>query len=154
MKKRILWVLILTASLFCLVGCGQEKKEETFEMTYKGVDVTPGIKFSDKKIDEEFDYSEVPDCAFGGKGIVYTYEDIEISTKEDGTIYSVYFLTANAKTNEGLSVSDEKTKVRELYGSPKKEENNQMIYRRGKVELTINISNSYVGGIEYILVEE
>ena len=154
MKKKIIVFSILVVSLFLLVGCGKKKEEEKFEVTLNGVDVTPGVKFDEKKIDEEYSYSEVPDCAFGGKGIIYTYENVEISTKEDGTIYSVYFLNTNAKTKEGLSVSDDKAKVKELYGDPKKDENNQMIYRRGKVELTINISNSYVGGIEYILVEE
>ncbi len=154
MKKKLLFVLILGVSLLCLVGCGKEKKESAFEVLLNGVDVTPGNKFNAQKIDEDYDYSEVPDCAFGGKGIIYTYKDIEISTKEDGTIYSVYFLNANAKTKEGLSVSDEVEKAKEIYGEPDREENNQLIYKKGKVELTINLGNSYVGGIEYILVEE
>ena len=154
MKKKTLLILILSIGLLCLVGCGKEKKESAFKVEFKGADITPGATFDSKNIEADYNYSEVPDCAFGGKGIIYTYEDIEISMKEDKTIYSVYFVTPEVKTKEGLSISDEVAKVKKLYGEPDKNENNQMVYRRGNIELTININNDYVGGIEYLLVEE
>lgn len=153
MKKKSLLVLLLSVGLLLLVGCGKEK-EESFEVSLNEVNITPGTKLNADTINEEYDYSEVPDCAFGGKGIVYTFNDVEISTKEDGTIYSVYYLNANAKTKEGLSISDEVSRIKELYGDPDKNENNQMIYKKGKVQLVIDLSNNYVGGIEYLLAEE
>ena len=51
MKKKIIVFSILVVSLFLLVGCGKKKEEEKFEVTLNGVDVTPRVKFDEKKID-------------------------------------------------------------------------------------------------------
>ena len=153
MKKRLLFVLLISACLLTVVGCGkkEEKKEDTYKIEFAGVNVTPGEKLDVKKINKDYDKSEVPDCAFGGKGIIYTFEEVEISTNEEGKIYSVYFISPNMKTTEGISLGDEVSAVKKAYGD-KEIKDGVLKYSKGKVEIDFNISNDTVDSIEYILL--
>ncbi len=122
------------------------------KMTYKGVDVTPGEAFNKDDIDGEAERSEIPSCAFEGTDNVYTYEDVEIiATDIDGqeTVYSVYFLSAELETPEGVKVSDEASKVIEIYGDTYEENGNEMIYKEGDVILSFIVENDIITSIEY-----
>ena len=120
MKKKLLFVLLISVCLLTVIGCGKkEEKKETFKVEFAGVDVTPGEKLDISKINKDYDKSEVPDCALGGKGIVYTFEEVEISTSEEGKIFSVYFIDPNMKTEEGISLGDDIRKLMEIKTSVK-----------------------------------
>jgi len=156
MKKKLLFVLLISVCLLTVIGCGKkEEKIETFKVEFAGVDVTPGEKLDISKINKDYDKSEVPDCALGGKGIVYTFEEVEISTSEEGKIFSVYFIDPNMKTEEGISLGDDISKVKEAYGNKDFSEGEDgLIYKKGNVEVSFVISDDKVYSIEYTLIVE
>ncbi len=151
MKKKLLVVLI-SICLLTVCACGKKEEKDLFKLNYSGVNIIPGEKLDISKIKKEYEKSEVPDCAFGGKGIVYTFEDLEISTNEEGLIYSVYFISPNMKTEEGISLGDEVSKVKEVYKEIT-EEDGLIKCKKDKVEIDFNINNDIVDGIEYLLID-
>lgn len=155
MKKRVLSLLLISVCLLTLIGCGKKEeetnKEESIKIEYDGVNITPGEKLKIDKISKDYDKSEVPDCAFGGKGIIYTFDDLEISTNEDDLIYSVYFIDPNMKTLEGISLGDSFDSVKEKYKGT--ESDGVYKYSKGKVEIDFTINGDIVSSIEYLLVD-
>ena len=151
MKKKLLIVLI-SICLLTVCACGKKEEKDSFKLEFAGVNIIPGEKLDISKIKKEYEKSEVPDCAFGGKGIVYTFEDLEISTNEEGLIYSVYFISPNMKTEEGISLGDEVSKLKEVYKEIT-EEDGLIKCKKDKVEIDFNINNDIVDGIEYLLID-
>ena len=153
MKKSLLLLLLVTGCLLTVIGCKKEKDSiESFKIEFAGVNITPGEKLDLKKIKKDYDKAEVPDCAFGGTGLVYTFDDLEISTNEDGKIYSVYFISPNIKTEEGISLGDEVSKVKEAY-EDYSEEKGLIKTTKGNVGIDFNINEDFVESIEYLLLD-
>ena len=117
-------------------------EDENFNVSYLGVDVTPGIPYDRNSIPEEGTYSEIPSCAFEGTDNVSTFSHVEITSAQiDGveSVYSVYFLDPEVQTNEGVMISDEKSKVIEKYGNDYEEVGNKITYTKGQVQLSFII---------------
>mgnify|MGYP002859535253 CR=1 FL=1 len=152
MKKCLLCLVLISITLLSIVGCKKESEVEYYKISFEGSDITPGQKINLDKIKKGYDKSEVTDCAFGEKGIVYTFEDLEISTNEDGLIYSVYFISSNMKTTEGVSLGDEKSKINKNY-SECVEDDETLKCSKGRVEIDFNINNDSISGIRYILLD-
>lgn len=156
MKKKILFIMLISACLLTFVGCGkkeEEKKEESYKIEFDGVNITPGETIDPSKFKKEYNKSEEPDCAFGGKGINYTFEELEVSTNENGRVYSVYIMDPNVGTTEGVYLGDEVSKVTKTYGD-KEVKDNLLTYTKGNVEINFNIDRDIVEGIEYRYVGE
>lgn len=160
MKKNILTLMISILSLFILVGCGKEAapKENKqpvatgFTLVYQGVNLLPGTEFKASSLTEEAVYSEIESCAFEGMDKIYTYADFEITTSdinEKEAIYSVYFLTDNISTTEGIKITDEKNQMLEKYGNPDSNLDNQYVYSKDQTELYFIIENDIITSIEY-----
>ena len=130
--------------------------EEIFSLKYKGIEITPGIEFSENTINEENNVSEIPSCAFEGTDKVYTYENVEITVaKINGkdTVYSVYFINDLAETTEGVKISDSKDTMLEKYGDNyKKVLENKYTYTKNNVELSFIVENDTITGIDYTLI--
>ncbi len=151
MKKSVLFVLLISV-LLLTVGCGKDnKKEEGYGLTFDGVKVVPGEKIDISKFKKEYETSEVPNCALGGKGVNYTFEELEISTSEDGTVYSIYVIDPNIKTDEGIYLGDTVETVKEKYGKADLL-SGIITYKKGGVELTFVIDKDKVVGIEYNMI--
>ena len=134
-----------------------EVQDESFKVSYLGVDVTPGTPFNRNDIPEEGTYSEIPSCAFEGTDNVATFSHAEITSAQVNgveTVYSVYFLDTEIKTEEGVAISDDRAKVIEAYGENFEENGNKITYTKGNVELSFLIENDIVTSIEYVLVVE
>lgn len=136
----------------------ENKEKTTLSIKYKNVELVPGTEFSENKINEEANLSEIQSCAFDGVDKVYTYENLEItvaSVNGKDTVYSVYFDNDEIETAEGLKVTDTKDKMIEKYGTEYKEElGRKYIYVNGNVELSFIIENDIITAIEYTLVTE
>ncbi|MCX4249593.1 MAG: hypothetical protein OSJ65_07545 [Bacilli bacterium] len=133
------------------------KKEVKGTLTFMDTDITPGKSFNEKSIASIPEKSELPSCALEGMDHVYKYEDLEITANvKDGkeTIYSVYFITENVTTPEGVKIGDSKTKLLETYGSDFQDDVSLITYTsdNGKVKLNFQIENNTVSGIEYAQV--
>ena len=95
---------------------------------------------------------EVPSCAIEGTDLVHSFTDYEITAYDDGNnqiIYSVYFLTPDAATAEGLSLGDPFEKMISLYGENYEENGTACIYSCNGMTLNILIQNGVVISIEY-----
>ncbi len=170
MNKKIIFVIIAILIIVGIVGivCFGGKKnsdnnaketnadQSTFSVKYKEVDITPGKEFSEEKIGEESNLSEIPSCAFNGVDKVYTYENFEIivaSVNGEDTVYSVYFDDDTMETPEGVKVTDTKDKMIEKYGTNYKQElGNKYIYTNNNVELSFIIESDVITAIEYTLI--
>lgn len=133
------------------------KKEVKGTITYMDADITPGKSFNEKSISATPEKSELPSCALEGMDHVYKYEDVEITANvkdNKETIYSVYFITENATTPEGIKIGDSKTKLIETYGSDYKDDVSLITYTsdNGKVNIDFQIENDSITGISYTQV--
>jgi len=154
MKKRLLLVLLISIGLLTIISCGK-KEEESFKVMYEGNNITPGETLDISKFKNPYDKSEVPDCALGGTGIMYTFDDLEISTNEKNKIYSVYFINPNFKTEEGIALGDSKEDLLKAYeGIEVSKGEDTLVYKKGKVEINFVISDNKVYSIEYTLIVE
>lgn len=98
---------------------------------------------------------EAPSCAIEGTDLVYTYAGFELGAFDDGTgpvINSVYFLTPDTATPEGLMLGDSAERVTELYGENYEPNGTAYVYRSGDTVLNIFVENGAVTGIEYKLL--
>ena len=157
MKKRYIVFFILLSIV--IVGCSNSNKKEdtsvnnSYNIQYTGVDITPGIEFNADKINKEAKITEIPSCAFQGTDTVYTYDDIEITVADkDGKkiVYSVYFIGTDVKTTEGISIDATKDEIIKTYGNAS--DDNDIKYTKGDVELHFVLNNDRVTSIEYVLV--
>ncbi len=152
MKHKIIKLLILFIPLILITGCNEEKKEDAFLVKYQNVDITPGNIFDSNTISLSVEKSEVPDCAFSdtGTALVYTYEDLEITTDNNNKIYSVYYISPNISTKEGLSLGDKEEKIIDLYGKDYKKDSNEYKYIKNGITLSIIVNNNTIKSIEYL----
>ncbi len=131
----------------------KEEVKNIIKLTVDGYDLIVGDAFDATKISEEASISHIPSCAFEGEDVVYTYANLEVTTNED-KIYSLYFIDDSIQTNEGLILSDDVTKMEELYGKEYTKENEQIyVYKYDNANLKITTNDNTITGIEYILVK-
>lgn len=164
-KKNIIFIIIVivviaiiaVGAIFVFGKKNEEEKEtaNTFEIIYKGVDITPGKEFEANKITEQATISEIASCAFDGTDKVYTYENLELvvaNAEGKETVYSVYFINDIPETKEGIKLASSKEEMIQKYGEEYEIGlGNKYTYTKGNVELSFTIENEVITGIEYIL---
>lgn len=168
MKKGIIFIVIIIfviiagIIIFNVINNEDEQNvtidtqaKEGYTVEYDGVNVTPGTKFDENAISEEYDFYEIQSCAFEGNDKVYTYSGIEIDVAEvDGvdTVYYVYFLDTEVETEEGIKISDTLDDMLDAYGEDYENSvENSYVYTRGDVNLTFIVENDVITSIEYTL---
>ena len=132
---------------------------EAYTFVDNGKEIALGQVFDKNAlgIGDETSYSEVASCAFEGLDKTYTYENYEITTYPDGEkdkIYTIYFLNAEAKTQEGVTVSDSLQKMLEIYGENYEIQGNQYTYTKGKTQLQFIVENDVITSIQYSYITE
>lgn len=133
---------------------GQKEEKGAFEFNYEGVTLIPGEVFEPSVLGEDYEFSEVPSCAFDGNDRVYTYEKFEVETYIDGNqerIYYIYIIDPNQSTTEGLCMGDAVDKMKSLYGEDYEMAGNSYEYTRENTVLTIITQNDVVVSIQYLL---
>lgn len=122
---------------------------------YGDVTVRMGDRLDLSVLPEAVSVYEAPSCAIEGMDLVYTYADIELSAYDEGTgpvISSVYFLSPDAATPEGLTLGDGKDRILALYGENYSLEGSTYSYTAGNTALNVTVQNDAVIGIEYRLL--
>lgn len=181
MKKVVIGVLVaILVVVGCVVVLNVTKKEDTNKTTeepkteekenvagedkavkvalkYEGTDITPGKTFNEKSLSKKASKSTIPSCALEGEDNVYTYDDLEITANVNNgkeTIYSVYFITSNVSTNEGIKIGDSKEKMIKAYGTDFTDDVSLCTYidEDGKKQINFQIEDGIITGIEYIQV--
>ena len=171
MWKKIVFLIISIVIIATAVGLimknskgktsqnnNDDKDKTTLSIKYKDVEIVPGTEFSENKINEAANLSEIQSCAFEGTDKIYTYENLEITVATVNgkyTVYSVYFDSDEIETAEGVKVTDTKDKMIEKYGTDYEQKlGNKYIYTNGNVELSFIIESDIIIAIEYTLIAE
>lgn len=133
-------------------------KEDYYSAKYKDQQITVGDKFTDDLIAEDFQMSEVENCAFATADKVYTYANFEIvpaTVNNETVIYSIYFITDEIATSEGLKLGDSLATILDTYGEDYSQPlSNKYVYQKGKTELSFIIENETIVSIEYTLLTD
>ncbi len=130
---------------------------EPFAFQTGGMSLIPGETFDAAKLPEAASVYQVPSCAVEGTDNVYNYEDFEVTAFQDGSgeyIYSIYFITPNITTPEGLALGDDAQKATKCYGADYQVDGSAWVYTRQETVLSVIIQNDSVIGIEYRMVTQ
>lgn len=166
MKKS--WIGIIVVLIICLLGgfvflnsngkktTEIEEKVEGYSFVYKEQTLTVGDEFKEDLIEAEYSVSELANCAFASANHVYTYDDLEIvpATVDDkNVIYSVYFISDEVATLEGIKLGDTLDDVVSTYGNDYEQPlTNKYVYTKGDTELSFIIDDDSITSIEYTLL--
>ena len=133
-------------------------RAEFADFQFDGKALTVGAELDLSALPKADSVYQVPSCAIEGTDNVYRYDSFEITAYDDGDcelIYSIYFVTPDAQTPEGLSLGESLDRVLELYGGENYEQvGTAYIYDRADARLIILVQNDVVISIEYRMITE
>ena len=160
--KRWTWMLAALSLVLLLVlaaSCGAKsgpEKTDTFSFgkhTFAvKVEVTETILASlgeQTKAPEE-----APNCAFDGKGKLYTFSGFEVETyAKDGKnyFYGIYLLDDSLSTDKaGITIGSTKDDVTAAYGKPSDEKEGSLTYKKDGFSLVFFLRDGRVTRIHYL----
>ncbi|MGP1433058.1 MAG: hypothetical protein ACTTKP_02135 [Catonella sp.] len=105
------------------------------------------------KLEAEADSFTVPSCAKQGEDKIYTYSGFTLTVHEDSEagslkLASILLTDDSVQTKEGLYIGQTRKEAEKLYGKRKKKEN-EYIYKKGRMELSIIFEDEKIVSIEY-----
>ena len=106
-----------------------------------------------EKLGEASDAFSAPSCAMQGEDKIYMYSGFTLtanleSKESHAKLISILITDDSVQTKEGLYIGQTRENVEKLYGKKKKKEN-EYIYKKGKMELSIIFEGDKVISIEY-----
>ncbi len=160
--KKVLTAILAVMLIFAFTSCnGSESdsadsssaalKVSDFSFVVDGVKVTPGEPMPFDKLPEPQVKSKVDSTLYNGEDDIYYFGDYEIITHIEGgenEVYSIFLITPNVTTAEGLRIDDTKEKMLELYGEGYQAEDKKCIYKGEKNELHVIVRDEKVISIE------
>lgn len=164
MKKQItaaVAALMLAAAVpqtvFAAWGINLTQKEET---GYEFVSGTTRIAVNEdaadvlKSLGDPEKTFEQESCAYQGKDVVYSYKDFELATypvEKKEYVSSIYFLTDQAATEEGIRFGSSYDDMVKAYGDDYTVENEVYRYTKNGTELAFYMTNKKIDAIEYTI---
>lgn len=130
----------------------EENPEREYAFLYEGTQLLPGDPFDPTALPEAEGIYEAPSCAIAGMDIVYRYDGFEITAMDDGTgavLYSVYFLSPELETPEGLHIGDSEETVLSLYGEAAGTQDGAWVWTGNQSQLILILNSGTVSSIEY-----
>ena len=125
------------------------QQEEVFYFMAGELKVVPGTAFDATKVTYESVF-QVPSCALEGTDNVYSCGSYEITAFNEGegeVTYSVFFVTPEAQTPEGLALGDDMAEAATLYGQYE-EVDGVWTFTRGATQLLVIGENDVITSIE------
>lgn len=106
-----------------------------------------------EKLGEASDSFSAPSCAMQGEDKIYTYSGFTLTANSESKdspvkLISILLTDDSVQTKEGLYIGQTRENVEKLYGKKKKKEN-EYIYKKGRMELSIIFEADKVVSIEY-----
>ncbi|MCL2718199.1 MAG: hypothetical protein FWE14_05410 [Lachnospiraceae bacterium] len=105
-----------------------------------------------KALGEPRAYFEAESCAFEGLDKIYTYFGFEIDTYPQGDrdfVSAIVLKDDTVATNEGLRIGSSRAEMEAAYGTPRINDNGQLIYDKDGMRLCFIIDGETVISIEY-----
>lgn len=102
-------------------------------------------------------FYEADSCTHQGKERVFTYKGFELSTYPSGGgdyVKSVWFLSEEAVTQEGIHIGSTIGEMLEAYGDDYVEEKGRYVYTSEDAVLTFYTKKGLVSGVEYKAIGE
>lgn len=96
---------------------------------------------------------EAPNCAFDGKGKLYSFSGFEIETYVKNGLtyfYGVYFLDDSISTEKGITIGSTKDEVIAAYGQADDAKEGSLTYRRKGMDLVFFFRDDRVTRIHYL----
>ena len=106
-----------------------------------------------EKLSVASDSFSAPSCAMQGEDKIYTYSGFTLTANSENKespdkLISILLTDDSVQTKEGLFIGQTRDKVEKIYGKKKKKEN-EYIYKKGRMELSIIFEKDKVISIEY-----
>ena len=168
LKKSLLLIfaLVLAVSLIACEGKkqrpapsdddgdsqGASEDAIVFSVIYDGVEMELGKPASSvlNALGEPNAKQEVFDCGEGNSRMLYQYSSFDLYTmKIDGeeTIDEIELRDDAPETAAKIMIGSSEADVRKAYGTPSEASDTKLTYASGKMELTIDLTNGKVSGI-------
>ncbi len=163
MKKLLCVALILLCSLsFLLVACDSENgttDSDIFYLEYSGTKITLGEDAGKtlEKLGTPKSKKEIGDCGGFGAQVKYEYTDITVYTLKTDTgetIDQISFENDLVSTPKGISISSSKDDVIKEYGTPAKQNEEEIRYQKDNFILKFGIADGTVSSIDYISITQ
>ena len=121
-------------------------KDEEF---FIGEDPTENVN----RLEAQADSFAAPSCAMQGEDKIYTYSGFTLTAHGDSEagpfkLTSILLTDDSVQTKEGLYIGQTRKEAEKLYGKKKKKEN-EYIYKKGRMELSIIFEKDKIVSIEY-----
>ncbi|MGP1612822.1 MAG: hypothetical protein ACTTG8_06990 [Catonella sp.] len=105
------------------------------------------------RLESDADSFTVPSCAMQGEDKIYTYSGFTLTAHGDSEngafkLASILLTDDSVQTKEGLYIGQTRKDAENLYGKKKKKEN-EYIYKKGRMELSIIFEDDKIVSIEY-----
>lgn len=167
LKKSLLLVfaLLLAVSLIACEGKKQRpapsdedesdvvtEKEISFAVLYNGTEIELGKPAASvlEALGEANSVKDAPSCGDGSTRKLYSYSSLLIYTlTADGeeTIDEIEVRDDSPETAAKISIGSSESDVRKAYGTPTAEKDGSLTYVSGQMELTIDLTDGNVSGI-------
>lgn len=151
---------LLSLVAICLISCGRgnepkqdEELVQEWGIVAQDVFLTVGMEKEDTiiQLQEEPEYFEAPSCAYEGTDYIYTYGNYTVTCcGEDREVVSSIVITSDLIcTTEGVTIGDTKEQVKAVYGEPREETEQLLVYEENHICLRIIFENQGVVSIEF-----
>ena len=106
-----------------------------------------------EKLGVASDSFSAPSCAMQGEDKIYTYSGFTLTANSENKespdkLISILLTDDSVQTKEGLYIGQTRKEAEKLYGKRKKKEN-EYIYKKGRMELSIIFEDEKIVSIEY-----
>ena len=133
----------------------EKNMDKGYIFSIKNTEFIIGEDPTDKieKLGETSDSFSAPSCAMQGEDKIYTYSGFALtanleSKDSPARLISILLTDDSVQTKEGLYIGQTRKNVEKIYGK-KKEKENEYIYKKGRMELSIIFEGDKVVSIEY-----
>jgi hypothetical protein len=125
-----------------------------YTFTHSGTTIAIDADFSPilAALGEPRAYFEAESCAFEGLDKIYTYFGFEIDTYPQGErdfVSAIVLKDDTVATSEGLRIGSTKAEMEAAYGTPRVNDNGQLIYDKDGMRLCFILEDDTVISIEY-----
>lgn len=169
MKNKIIEVMLIVVIAIILIVGGIllkdnknkpvektiSKVENVYSLKVAGKDIVLNEVYDEEKLGKAESCFEVPSCAFEGMDKLYSYENYQIQTYQDGNedkIFSIDLLNENIQTTEGIKIGSTLEEMKKVYGENYTQNDTEYTYTLGKTTINFIVEDEKIATVNYTYV--